>query len=158
MGENVEQGISRRELLRRGAVLGGAVVWTTPVVQTLGMGRAFAQTASPEGGKDISYLVIHWKCGGDEYHTKFENGQPQAGRTPDCELALSGSTAANLRPGITVGAVNGPCVSITVDQSVIDEGCEILEVLLKAGSSSTPDNDPCQAYPLVAGTNPYCTV
>ncbi len=38
--------ISRREILKRGALVGGAVVWATPVVQTLGMGRAFAQTPS----------------------------------------------------------------------------------------------------------------
>jgi len=38
--------ISRREILKRGAFVGGAVVWATPVVQTLGMGRAFAATPS----------------------------------------------------------------------------------------------------------------
>ena len=45
MSETTNQ-ISRREILKRGAFVGGAVVWATPVVQTLGMGRAFAATPS----------------------------------------------------------------------------------------------------------------
>jgi len=156
VGEDTSQGITRRDLLRRGAVLGGAVVWTTPVVQTLGMGRAFAQTASPTG-KDISYLVIHWDCGEGEFHTKFENGQQQAGATPDCEMSLEGSTAANLPAGISVGTPSGPCVTITVDASFAN--CTILEVLLKAGSEASTD-DPCQANDLIADgqAHSYCTV
>ena len=45
---NPETGITRRELLKRGAVLGGALVWATPVVQTIGMRAAFAQSTSPD--------------------------------------------------------------------------------------------------------------
>jgi hypothetical protein len=40
-------GITRRQALKRGAVLGGALVWATPVVQVIGMKPAFAQTVSP---------------------------------------------------------------------------------------------------------------
>jgi hypothetical protein len=40
-------GVSRRDFLKRGAALGGAIAWATPVVQTIGMRAAFAQTASP---------------------------------------------------------------------------------------------------------------
>lgn len=158
MGENIEQGISRRELLRRGAVLGGAVVWTTPVVQTLGMGRAFAQTASPEGGKDISYVVVQWDCDGTKYHTKWDGGW-QAGRTPDCELKLQGSNPANIPAGFAV-STNGPCATITVPEDKRD--CAIT-IYLKAGSSQSTD-DPCQERVLTIpdGTGPYqttvCTV
>ena len=54
--EEVDQGISRRDLLKRSAALGGAVVWVTPLVQIVGMGRAFAQTASlVSGGDDGGY-------------------------------------------------------------------------------------------------------
>jgi hypothetical protein len=34
-----ELGISRRDLLRRGAVVGGTLLWATPVIQSIG-GRA----------------------------------------------------------------------------------------------------------------------
>ena len=39
--------ITRRQALKRGAVLGGALVWATPVVQVVGMRPALAQTVSP---------------------------------------------------------------------------------------------------------------
>ncbi|MCW2608388.1 MAG: hypothetical protein JWO60_3081 [Frankiales bacterium] len=45
---NEENGLSRRTALKRGAVIGGALVWTAPVVQTLA-GPAFAQTAGSTG-------------------------------------------------------------------------------------------------------------
>jgi hypothetical protein len=37
-----ESGVSRRELLRRGAIVGGTLVWATPVLQSLAP-PAFAQ-------------------------------------------------------------------------------------------------------------------
>ena len=40
-------GITRRQALKRGAILGGALAWATPVVQVVGMRPAFAQTVSP---------------------------------------------------------------------------------------------------------------
>jgi hypothetical protein len=43
-------GISRRDLLKRGAVVGGTVLWATPAIQTLGS-KAFAQGGVP-GTKD----------------------------------------------------------------------------------------------------------
>ncbi len=52
--QHASEGISRRELLGRGVKLGGAVLWMTPVVQTFGMGRAFAAEPS---GKCVVYCV-----------------------------------------------------------------------------------------------------
>ncbi len=40
------QGLTRREMIRKGALLGGTVMWVTPIVQTVGMSRALAQTPS----------------------------------------------------------------------------------------------------------------
>lgn len=42
------QRISRRDALRRGAVLGGALVWAAPTVQSIGMRGAFAQVGTFE--------------------------------------------------------------------------------------------------------------
>jgi hypothetical protein len=39
--EENEAGLDRRAVLRRGAILGGALMWTTPAVQTIA-GPAFA--------------------------------------------------------------------------------------------------------------------
>jgi hypothetical protein len=40
-------GISRRSMLRRAAVAGGTVVWAAPIMQTITMRQAYAQTAPP---------------------------------------------------------------------------------------------------------------
>ena len=40
-------GITRRQALKKGALLGGALAWATPVVQVIGMQPALAQTVSP---------------------------------------------------------------------------------------------------------------
>ena len=39
--------ITRRDALRRGALLGGALTWSVPVVQLVGMKPAMAQVPSP---------------------------------------------------------------------------------------------------------------
>lgn len=44
--EHTSNTISRREILKRGAFVGGAVLWVTPVVQAVGMGRAYAKDVS----------------------------------------------------------------------------------------------------------------
>jgi len=55
--------ISRREILKRGAFVGGAVVWATPVVQTLGMGRAFAAPVSKTCIETTALKVIKYVKG-----------------------------------------------------------------------------------------------
>lgn len=42
-----QSGLSRREVLKRGAALGGSLIWAAPTVQAIGMSPAFAQDASP---------------------------------------------------------------------------------------------------------------
>jgi hypothetical protein len=49
--EHERSGPNRRDVLRRGAILGGAMVWTVPVVQTFG-GAAFAATGTPPCSPD----------------------------------------------------------------------------------------------------------
>lgn len=146
MGEHVNQeGITRRDLLRRGAILGGAVVWTTPVVQTLGMGRAFAQSTSPEGGQDISYIAV--VC--DEFFIKWEDDggwEEMPGNTPGCD-------AGDLPPGAPVGDtgfsvknVSGSCATLVVPAEHTD-----CTVYVKAGQT-------CNVYSnLSAGDNLVCS-
>jgi hypothetical protein len=42
--------VSRREALKKGAMIGGTVLWVAPLVQTIGMTGAYAQTTSGTGG------------------------------------------------------------------------------------------------------------
>ncbi len=65
MGDSMntsDTSITRRQLLKRGAAIGGAVLWATPVVQVVGMGKAYAQDVSP----NCSRFCLKWEV--DENH------------------------------------------------------------------------------------------
>jgi len=149
VGEEVNQGITRRDLLRRGAVLGGAVVWTTPVVQTLGMGRAFAQTASPTGGRDISYIGINVEgcdVNGAPFFAKWEDGawEDSPGAAPEC------ADKEDLPPGVDgagKGFVVSPGPTAACKELFVPAeyaSCEVT-VWVKAGSDSST-SEPCNTY------------
>lgn len=53
-------GLTRRELLKRGAALGGALVWATPVVQMIGMSPALASHVS-----DLCICIKLSECSND---------------------------------------------------------------------------------------------
>jgi hypothetical protein len=163
VGEETSQGITRRDLLRRGAVLGGAVVWATPVVQTLGMGRAFAQTASPVenggGGKDVSYAAISWECGGQLFKVKWEpdSGFSTKGALPDCGN-IGGSYASSVPAGLAVqiNTSNPACIVVDVpgeDAFNCTAGAVTnVKAWVKAGSSSS-SLEPCHPTSLSLGVS-----
>lgn len=68
--ESPQTGINRRQLLKRSAIVGGALVWATPVVQSLG-GTALAATPSPGGTLAPSWTAIVLDCGEAQYLLKF---------------------------------------------------------------------------------------
>ena len=74
MPPSPSQGITRRDLLKKGAALGGAVVWVTPIVQSVGMGRAFAQATSP-CTPPISYIAMNVTCPGGQFFIKWEGDE-----------------------------------------------------------------------------------
>ena len=43
---NDESGMTRRDLMRRGAIVGGTLLWVAPAIQSIGS-KAYAQTGSP---------------------------------------------------------------------------------------------------------------
>lgn len=59
LGFIVSDALTRRDLLRRGAVVGGAV-WVAPALETFSR-PAFAAVGSPVG-KGLSYVVVCWTC------------------------------------------------------------------------------------------------
>jgi hypothetical protein len=57
-------GLTRRETLKRGAVAGAALVWTTPIVQALSMDAAHADPASGgQKGSSPTPSVLPTKIG-----------------------------------------------------------------------------------------------
>lgn len=139
MAESQEQGISRRDLLKRGAALGGAVVWATPVVQTLGMGRAYAQTASPTG-QDISYIGINVEncdINGAPFFVKWEDGQgweDSPGAAPTCLLLgdLPTGVSGSGKGFVIDNGPNSSCKNLWVPDDYL--GCTVT-VWVKAGQT-----------------------
>jgi hypothetical protein len=127
-------GISRRDLLKRGAALGGAVIWVSPVVQTLGMGRAFAQTPSPvdQGGMEISYIGINVVCAdpNDSFFIKWEDDagwEMDPGNAPTCASEEALPTGVNgMALGFSVAAATDEsCRSLFIPSSIDALGVEI---------------------------------
>lgn len=48
--DDSRSGVTRRDAIKKGAIVGGTVLWVAPLVQSVGMGSASAQTVSPGGG------------------------------------------------------------------------------------------------------------
>ena len=150
MPSNPNQGITRRDLLKKGAALGGAVVWVTPIVQSVGMGRAFAQAPSP-CDPGISYIAMNVTCfeGGVDvpYFIKWEatNGftgewEPDPGSVPECEGIFS-PMGAKTDGGLPSPPGKGFVVKIDSSGFATvtpGPGCTVLEGVVKGGSLCSP--------------------
>ena len=73
---DTQQGLTRREALKRGAVIAGGLAWATPLVQAVGMSPAFAATTSPvrrnccesADGSTVKFASLTMKyLGGDNF-------------------------------------------------------------------------------------------
>ena len=136
--ETPADGSSRRDFLRRSAIVGGTLVWAAPTVQSMAP-AAFAQetTKSP---KDFSYLVLCLNCSGGntaECCVKFDlndNGtvsEISVGgnfSVPGCEEEFTENHGPEgcVDPGIfTVTPLDG-AQRVQVSVST-DSGCMILD-------------------------------
>lgn len=102
-------GLNRRDLIRRGAVIGGAAAWTLPTVQTIGMRAAFAGTPQPDCCTADAYglrVAIH-PLGFDE---TFPAGQPCLADTGTLGAAGTATVEATIVCAGTTVEPNGPCV------------------------------------------------
>jgi hypothetical protein len=115
------EGLSRRELLGKGVKLGGAVLWMTPVVQTFGMGRAFAAEPS---GKCIVYCV---KYEVDE--AKWVSLGRGRGNCLTCPEDAVNGLPANIGAATVTGSSE---TSFTV---TLPPGCSVYD----SGETGTPD-------------------
>jgi hypothetical protein len=84
-------GLDRRSVLRRGAMLGGALVWTAPVVQSLSPAASAGADGSPPdggGGGAPSFTMLVLQCGQSRFSVKID----QDGSF-DCGAAANGNGA-----------------------------------------------------------------
>lgn len=148
-------GVSRRDALRKGAVVGGAVLWATPVVQGIGISPASAQQASPPPGpalKAISFIVFRFRCGTQNYAVKIDapgiadevcGAIPADNPGQDCGLeAQSGDVNGGAACGLfTLQPALDAEGEVTMVTIVLGAGCTFLAGFSKcgsAGSTTTP--------------------
>jgi hypothetical protein len=77
---NSELGISRRDLIRRGAVIGGALVWVAPAIQSMAP-KALAQVGGP--GSVTCTACYCWT--GNHDHPPNETGTFGLATEGDCD-------------------------------------------------------------------------
>ncbi|MGH2787242.1 MAG: hypothetical protein ACRDJV_04950 [Actinomycetota bacterium] len=143
-------GITRRETLKRGAALGGALLWSVPVIQTLGMTHAHAAVPSgPTPGPDVSYIAMNVTCNGlmgpKQYFIKFEaecpiNGnigcfEDDPGNTPGCVFTPTGEK----KNGADLGfEVEGPHPVSRCYEVVVPASCIVNATVIKGGQRCCP--------------------
>jgi hypothetical protein len=143
-----ETGLDRRQLLRRGAALGGALAWSVPVVQSVAP-AAFAVGSPQTGGGAPSYTMLVMRCGTAYQSLKIGqtglvscgvdggNGpsQTHAKQIIDAQLASG-------HPGVTWASLVGgscvlPTVTITPNGVEVDHpGCTIVAWAVHDGAGN----------------------
>lgn len=133
-------GISRRDVLRRGAVVGGTLVWAAPAVQTISR-SALAQTnGTPEPGDchAISYLALVL-TNGQTFQFKIEAGgnieSEVPMEAPHCGAPPGWNATGNIGgfpPGTTWDITDDCCWSVTVPA-----GYTLVGVAMGAGGDHT---------------------
>lgn len=158
-------GISRREALRRGAIVGGAVVWASPVLQTIGMQKAYAVTPVVT---DISFIALLLECGTTVYRIKWDGDF--TGPPDECgpNFAIGNCPAGDLPSGTTADCPTGVNASVNPNGSVtvtFPSDCQITDFVVKrgqccagpgdAGEPSAPISGGSATFP-VPNTNQAC--
>ncbi len=132
--------ITRREALKRGATVGAGVIWATPVIQTVGMQAAFAQSVSPTDQVYFAAKIEEGVCEDiwDQIGQDTDPGAP----TGKCLTPSSGGF------GVGPGACDHVVGFTTPEEPepwtiTLLDGCEIIEedcfVLTKASNDCLKD-------------------
>lgn len=132
MSNHEPEGLTRREALKRGAKLTGAVLWVTPVVQAVGMRPALAQAVSPT--PCVNERCLRAKSNDDL--SSFENS-PGVGAN-DC-TDCGGSSGIDGDQFLTI---SGDEDMVTV--MVKDPNCRITSIVARGGNENNPNGDPCR--------------
>jgi hypothetical protein len=138
-------GLDRRQLLRRGAMVGGALVWATPVVQSL-TPAAYAHGSPANGNGAPSYVMLVLKCGNTYSSVKItQTGAASCGVNGGNGHAQTDSKRiidAQLPAGVTWASLIGkPCVTPTTQVTpgglkVNHAGCSVVAWSVHDGASN----------------------
>jgi hypothetical protein len=163
--EDVATGVSRREVLRRGAALGAALAVASPVVQGMGRVGAFAAVSPPPGEEDpdadfiSNFQVLFTKLGSiTVFGIKFDGdarvwesidaGWDTIGQGVSCwdpdSFEDGKSSAAAFASTVSAVVENGKGV-FYFQPPAASSGVEIVEVRGSDGQGSTGATDRCTA-------------
>jgi hypothetical protein len=135
-------GIPRRTLLRRGAIVGGALIWTPPVVITLASPASGAGT--PMGG--ISFVAILVHHNGQLYRMKWDLNSGLSLTTGPTFDVSGGPNLLRYHPNVVSGPAPGTSALLNANGSVtvaLGAGCTLADFVVKRGQ--------CAARPGHAG-------
>lgn len=146
-------GVTRRELIKRSAIVGGTVVWVAPLIQSLSS-PAFAagSTTDTLNGQDISFVALLLESASTRYRVKFEAGFPAtAGFAPtECGRNFNLPCADKLSRGDALVAnscppgVSATFSSATGQLAVALGTCKLVDFVTKCGVPSDPDDQGCE--------------
>jgi hypothetical protein len=128
-------GLTRRRFVKRAALVGGTLVWATPVVQSIGS-PAMAAGTRPN---DISYLAVLISCAGKWYRMKWETTTlGTLSLETGSRFSLPGTTKTLMPATGTVqnGAAPGTQGAYNADGSIsvaLGSGCTIVDFVVKRG-------------------------
>lgn len=147
----VGSGISRRSVMKRTALVGGAMVWTLPAVQSIAA-PAFAAGSPVAPGCSVSYVVLFIECEGHYYLVKYK-GTGSSYNVERCGYFTSSSgdttrddagLAAMLQvAGATsnklLGLLNTVCPDVAVSGTTftLHAGCTLQGYIIHDGSIKT---------------------
>lgn len=132
-------GINRRDLLRRGAIVSGSLVWAAPAVQSFAR-PALAQNGTPQPGEGaISYVALVLICGEEFVRVKYEvdtGWDASPGKTPGCEPPAGWEGATKAHGGDKGVTVTGDAARLCF---TIPSGCRFHSgVAMGAGGTMHP--------------------
>jgi hypothetical protein len=138
-------GLSRRRFVKRAALVGGTLVWATPVVQSIGS-PAMAAGTKPN---DISYLALLISRAGQWYRMKWETSPTGSLRLETGPRFQVPAAVQRLYPdfgNVEAGPAPGTSAAYNSDGSItvtLGSDCTLVMFLVKRGL--------CVAGPGIAG-------
>ena len=109
--DETNDGVSRRSMIKRGAMLGGALVWATPVVQSIALP---AHATGGEGSPACTFYLVRKNRSGAVIHAYKCRG------TAECCDCLGRMTAARCFSNGSMPCKNAVCSK--VDSSSVPHG------------------------------------
>lgn len=127
--EQTSTGVTRRDVMKRGAALGGAVIWATPVVQSFAARPAFATEENGDNGTGKKKIWLIWiliLLGSKWYWVKCERGSEFSVDIEEAEEENGGAdtddvgTASSSFPDHTLVKIDDDGDHVVVDLEDLD--------------------------------------